>query len=120
MADGSVIINTELDDSQAQTELRRLSKRIDALNNKIADKKQAQMPLVEQSRQLAANLDAAKAKLGEMQSGDKFFTSEAVKSQEKAVQNLQKEYDSADKNVEKMARSIQKDETEMERLKSEA
>lgn len=42
MADGSVIIKADVDDKQAQTELNRLTKKIDALNEKISDKKQEQ------------------------------------------------------------------------------
>ena len=79
MADGSLIIKAEIDDKEAQTELNRLTKKIDTLNDKISDKKQQRMPLVEQSKQLAANLDAAKAKLAEMQSGNEFVSSAASK-----------------------------------------
>ena len=81
MADGSIIIKTEIDDKQAQNELNRLTKKIDSLNDKISDKKQQAMPLVEQSRQIAANLDEAKSKLLQMKSGDAFFTSSAIKEQ---------------------------------------
>lgn len=78
MADGSVIIKADVDDKQAQAELNRLTKKIDSLNEKISDKKQEQMPLVEQSKQLAAVLDDAKAKLDYMKSGDAFFTSSSI------------------------------------------
>lgn len=120
MADGSVIIGAEIDDKQAQTELNRLSKKIDALNNKIADKKQEKMPLVEQTKQLAANLDAAKAKLDQMQSGKVFFTAESVKEQERTVKSLQKEYDAADKSLQNMDKAIQNDTTALNRMKDEA
>lgn len=91
MADGSIVIKTELDDKQAQAELNRLTKKIDALNDKISGKKQEQMPLVEQSKQLAAVLDDAKAKLDYMKSGDSFFSSGSIKEQERTVASLQKE-----------------------------
>lgn len=120
MADGSVIIGAEIDDKQAQTELNRLSKKIDALNNKIADKKQEKMPLVEQTKQLSANLDAAKAKLDQMQSGKEFFTAESVKEQERTVKSLQKEYDAADKSLQNMDKAIQNDTTALNRMKDEA
>ena len=71
-SDGCVIINTHLNDKEAVDELDRLTKKIDALNEKISDKKQEQMPLVEQSKQIAANLDAAKAQLDQMRNGDGF------------------------------------------------
>lgn len=119
-ADGFVIIGAKIDDKQAQTELNRLSKKIDALNNKIADKKQEKMPLVEQTKQLAANLDAAKVKLDQMQSGKEFFTAESVKDQERTVKSLQKEYDAADKSLQNMDKSIQNDTTALNRMKDEA
>lgn len=120
MADGSFIVKAEIDDKQAQTELNRLSKKIDALNNKIADKKQEKMPLVEQTKQLAANLDAAKVKLDQMQSGKEFFTAESVKDQERTIKSLQKEYDAADKSLQNMDKSIQNDTTALNRMKDEA
>lgn len=120
MADGSFIVKAEIDDKQAQTELNRLSKKIDALNNKIADKKQEKMPLVEQTKQLAANLDAAKAKLDQMQSGKEFFAAESVKEQERTVKSLQKEYDAADKSLQNMDKAIQNDTTALNRMKDEA
>lgn len=120
MADGAVIIGAEIDDKQAQTELNRLSKKIDALNNKIADKKQERMPLVEQTKQLAANLDAAKVKLDQMQSGKEFFAAESVKEQERTVKSLQKEYDAADKSLQNMDKAIQNDTTALNRMKDEA
>lgn len=108
-ADGSIIIKTDVDDKQAQAELNRLTKKIDKLNHKISDKKQAQLPLVEQAKQAAANLDRAKEALAEMQSGDKFVTSSALKNQEQVVSSMQKEYDSVQSKIEKIDASISKD-----------
>ena len=120
MADGSLIIKAEIDDKEAQTELNRLTKKIDTLNDKISDKKQQRMPLVEQSKQLAANLDAAKEKLAEMQSGDKFVSSSALKEQEQTVASLQKEWDGVQKKVETMDASIAKDTRNLERMSNRA
>ena len=64
-SDGSVIIRVNVNAAEADKELVRLTKKINALNERISDKKQDQMPLVEQSKQLAAVLDDAKAKLYE-------------------------------------------------------
>ena len=72
MADGSIIIDTEVNNKKAQAELNRLSRKIESLNNQIYVKRQQQMPLVEQSKQLAAELDLAKEKLYEMQNNDYF------------------------------------------------
>ena len=120
MADGSIIIKTEIDDKQAQNELNRLTKKIDSLNDKISDKKQQAMPLVEQSRQIAANLDEAKSKLLQMKSGDAFFTSSAIKEQEQTVASLQKEWDGVQKRVETMDASIAKDTRSLERMSNRA
>lgn len=120
MADGSVVIKADVDDKQAQTELNKLTKKIDALNEKISDKKQEQMPLVEQSKQLAAVLDDAKAKLDYMKSGDAFFTSSSIKDQEQTVASLQKEWDGVQKKVETMNASIAKDTRSIERMSTRA
>lgn len=120
MADGSIIIKTEIDDKQAQNELNRLTKKIDSLNDKISNKKQQAMPLVEQSRQIAANLDEAKSKLLQMKSGDAFFTSSAIKEQEQTVASLQKEWDGVQKRVETMDASIAKDTRSLERMSNRA
>ena len=120
MADGSLIIKAEIDDKEAQTELNRLTKKIDTLNDKISDKKQQRMPLLEQSKQLAANLDAAKAKLAEMQSGNEFVSSAALKEQEQTVASLQKEWDGVQKKVETMDASIAKDTRNLERMSDRA
>ena len=120
MADGSVIIKADVDDKQAQAELNRLTKKIDALNDKISDKKQEQMPLVEQSKQLGAILDDAKAKLDYMKSGDAFFTSSSIKDQEQTVASLQKEWDGVQKKVETMDASIAKDTRSLERMSNRA
>lgn len=116
MADGSIIIKMDIDDKQAQTELNRLTKKIDALNEKISDKKQQAIPLVEQSKQIAANLDEAKSKLSHMKSGNEFFTSSAIKDQERTVVTLQKEWDGVQKRVETMDASIGKDIRSLERM----
>lgn len=120
MADGSIIIKTDIDDKQAQTELNRLTKKIDALNEKISDKKQQAIPLVEQSKQIAANLDEAKAKLSHMKSGNEFFTSSAIKDQEQTVATLQKEWNGVQKKVETMDASIGKDTRSLERMSNRA
>lgn len=120
MADGSIIIKTDIDDKQAQTELNRLTKKIDALNEKISDKKQQAIPLVEQSKQIAANLDEAKAKLSYMKSGNEFFTSSAIKDQEQTVATLQKEWNGVQKRVETMDASIGKDTRSLERMSNRA
>lgn len=119
-SDGSVIIRVNVNAAEADKELVRLTKKINALNEKISDKKQEQMPLVEQSKQLAAVLDDAKAKLDYMKSGDTFFTSSSIKEQEQTVASLQKEWDGVQKKVETMNASIAKDTRSIERMSNRA
>ena len=119
-SDGSVIIRVNVNAAEADKELVRLTRKINALNERISDKKQDQMPLVEQSKQLAAVLDDAKAKLDYMKSGDAFFTSSSIKDQEQTVASLQKEWDGVQKKVETMNASIAKDTRSIERMSTRA
>ncbi len=119
-ADGSIVIQTELDDTQAQKELNRLNKKIQQLNDDIYTKKQQHMPLVEDSKKFAAELDAAKAKLAEMQSGDSFYTNSAIKEQETRVKELQKEWDAVQNKVEKYEKKIDEATASLNRAKEEA
>lgn len=100
MADGSIIINTEIDSKQAQKELNTLTRKISALSEKLNDLEREKLPLVEQSAQLGANLDAAKATLEHMKSGAEFFTSDSIANQQAQVNAMQKEFDSAALKVE--------------------
>lgn len=107
-ADGSIIIETEIDDKKAQQELNRLNRRIQNLNDQIYVKRQQQMPLVEQARQLGAELDAAKAKLDSMQSGREFNTSSSIDAQAQRVKQLEKEWSDVQRRVESYDDQIQK------------
>lgn len=107
-ADGSIIIETEIDDKKAQQELNRLNRRIQNLNDQIYVKRQQQMPLVEQARKLGAELDAAKAKLDSMQSGREFNTSSSIDTQAQRVKQLEKEWSDVQRRVESYDDQIQK------------
>lgn len=107
-ADGSIVIDVDLDNKKAQQELNKLNKKIESLNDQIYIKQQQQMPLIEQSRQLGAELDAAKAKLEGMRSGGEFFTSSSINQQAEKVKQLQKEWDAVQKKVESYDASIEK------------
>lgn len=107
-ADGSIIINTEIDNKKAQKELDRLNKKIQTLNDQIYVKQRAKMPLVEQSKKLVAQLDAAKAKLEEMKSGNAFYTSSGIQQQQETVKRLQKEWEDVQRKVESYDASIER------------
>ena len=107
-ADGSIVIDVDLDNKKAQQELNKLNKKIESLNDQIYIKQQQQMPLIEQSKQLGAELDAAKAKLESMKSGGEFFTSSSINQRAEKVKQLQKEWDAVQKKVESYDASIEK------------
>lgn len=104
-ADGSIIIDTEISDKKAQAELDRLKKKIRSLNDQIYLKKEAQMPLVEQSKQLAVDLDVAKAKLYQLQNAAD-APNTAIVEQKENVRALQTEYNGVMNRVESYQRSI--------------
>lgn len=106
-ADGSIVIETNIDDKKAQQELNRLNRRIQTLNDQIYVKQQQKMPLVEQAQKLGAELDVAKAKLYQMQNGDRFYTSAHIKEQEQAVNELQKEWDRVNSSIDRVDSNIQ-------------
>lgn len=119
-ADGSIIIDTKINDKQAQQELNRLTKKIDGLNDKIASKNQERIPLVEQAKKLGVELDAAKATFDHMQSGSEFFPTATIDAQATKVKTLQKEWDTAQANVEKVDASINKMSGDLELSKEKA
>lgn len=100
MADSTIVISTELDNKQAEKELQALTTKIKNMSEKLRELESEKFPLVEQSRQLGANLDAAKATLEHMKSGEEFFTSDSIANQQDQVNAIQKEFDSVDSKVQ--------------------
>ena len=119
--DGSIVIKTEVDDKQAQSELKSLEKKIDSLNEKIGAKKQAQMPLVERAKEAGAALDAAKAKLADMESGTSFYyTKSQIKEQQSTVAALERQFTGINDKVDKMGASIKADTARLEKMSERA
>lgn len=120
-ADGSIVFSTEIDDKKALSELRKLETQIEKLNQKIYDKKQAQLPLVEQSKQLGAALDAANQKLEEMRSGTSFYyTGSQIKAQEKEVQGLEVQFNRLNDRIDKIGNSIASDTRALDSMKAKS
>lgn len=120
-ADGSIVFSTEIDDKQAQSELKKLEAKIEKLNSKIYDKKQAQLPLVEQSKQLGAALDAAQQKLEDMRNGTSFYyTKSQIKDQEKEVKILDKQFQALNNRIDKIGESIASDTRNLDGMKAKA
>lgn len=106
-ADGSIVIVADLDDRKAQAELNRLARRIDSLGEKIRQDSAARLPLLEQAERLGIQLDAAKAKLAEMQAAASgAYSSEQIADQKETVKALQTQWDAVQKQVEGYDRSI--------------
>lgn len=119
-ADGSVIIKAEIDDKQAQKELNALEKKIEALQEKLTNKKSARDTLFNQANNLGAQLDEAKAKLAQMKGGGEFFTSDAIKQQEAAVASMEKEWNAMNDKLDKQNAAIREGEAELDRMKAKA
>ena len=119
-ADGSVIIKADIEDKQAQKELNALEKKIESLQEKLANKKSARDTLFNQANNLGAQLDEAKAKLAQMKGGGEFFTSDAIKQQEAAVASMEKEWNAMNDKLDKQNAAIRDGEAELDRMKAKA
>lgn len=114
-ADGSIVFDVQIDDQQAQKELNRLNKRIQTLTDQIYSKQKLQMPLVEQSKQLAAQLDAAKVSLQNMQgTGGISFSADQISDQKERVRLLQAEWNKVQGKVDHYEDAIKKATAELE------
>lgn len=120
MNDGSIVFSTALDNKQLEKQLGSITKKIESIQDKIDQKRAEQAPLAQQSSRLAAQLDAAKAQLEYMQSGEKFFSSFAIEQQENAVRATQKEWDSIQGRVDKYDEAIRRATIELDRNKQKA
>lgn len=114
-ADGSIVFDVQIDDQQAQKELNRLNKRIQTLTDQIYSKQKLQMPLAEQSKQLAAQLDAAKVSLQNMQgTGEISFSADQISDQKERVRLLQAEWNKVQGKVDHYEDAIKKATAELE------
>lgn len=120
-ADGSIVFSTEIDDKQAMADLKKLEAQIEKLNQKIYDKNQAKLPLVDQAKQLGAELDAAKAKLEDMRNGTSFYyTASQIKAQEKEVRELDKQFNAVNDKIDKIGISINSDTQKVDKMRERA
>lgn len=120
MADGSITFSTALDNGQLEKQLQSLSKRIGSIEDKISQKQAERAPLAEQSKQLAADLDAAKARLEYMKSGQEFFTGAQVKTQTEAIKGMESDWSNVQGRVERYDTAINNATLELDRSKEKA
>lgn len=119
-ADGSVIIKADIDDKQAQRELNALTKKIDALQEKLNSKKAKRDTFASEFNNLGAQLDAAKEKLYQMKNSGEFFTSYAIKQQEATVASMQREFDKMGEKLKSQDERIKDSADNLGRMKDRA
>lgn len=117
---GDITFSTALDNSELEKQLNNLDKKIQAQTNKLNQKQAERAPLASQSEQLAADLDAAKARLDYMKSGQEFFPADSITQQEVALKGTQKEWDTVQSKVDRYDTAIANASTELERNKEAA
>ena len=121
MADGRVTIAVDADAKQAQKELDKVTQRINTIESNIQKMKSQRFPLAEKAAQLAAELDAANAKLYEMQNAAAGqYTAQQIAMQEENVKSLSSRYNEVQRQVEAYDRRLQKAGTDLEFAKEEA
>ena len=118
-ADGSIIIDTDIDDKNAQQKLNRINKKIQSLENQLASKNHGKLPLEENLNSVNTKLQEAQKRLSmlkEEQSAinaamspgaspddylraysDKDRVNEALKQQKEEVDAIEKEWKQADR-----------------------
>lgn len=143
-ADGSVWIKTEIDNADAQKELDKLQRDIAKIEKGISEAETKRNPLAEQAREYGAALDEAKAKLDALKSeqssvsgilsgktevdpmtyADAFTRRDdinaEVKAQEKVVNDLQKQWDTVNRQVERYDTKIAEANKKLEEAKNAA
>lgn len=119
-ADGSIVIETNIDDKKAQQELNSLTKKIDSLQDKLNQKQGKQSALAEEARQIGIEYDNARKKLEQMQSGDTFYTSSHIKEQEAAVKSLENEWSKTAMAADKLRTEIYDGTQQLNNMKERA
>lgn len=119
-ADGSVIIRADIDDKQAQKELNALTKKIDALQEKLNSKKSNRDFLANRAADLTDSLEKEQEKLAHMKSGDEFFTSFHIERQTERVKSLRGEWKDVNKKLDTQNDRIAEAERAIDREKEKA
>ena len=120
-ADGSIVIESKLENAQAEKELDRLTKKIENIEKEISGKQVEKAKWVQSAEELGVQLDSAKAKLYEMQTAAKgVFSAEQISMQKETVNSLQSQWNAAESQVEKYDRQIQSATTKLNQNKEQA
>ena len=120
-ADGSIVIESKIDNAQAEKELDRLTKRIENIEKEISGKQAEKSQWARSAEELGVQLDSAKAKLYEMQTAAKgVFSSDQISMQKETVNSLQSQWNAAESQVEKYDRQIQSATAKLSQNKQQA
>ena len=120
-ADGSIVIESKLDNAQAEKELDRLTKRIENIEKEITWKQAEKSKWVQSAEALGVQLDSAKAKLYEMQTAAiGVFSADQISMQKETVNSLQSQWNAAESQVEKYDRQIQSATAKLNQNKQQA
>ncbi len=121
MDDGKIVFSTALDNKGLEKDLANLKKKIRSQEDEISSYQQMKNPLVEQSAQLSAQLDAAKAKLYQMQQAAAgVFSKEQIAEQKENVAMIQNQWNGVQRKVESYEAKIQSTTIKMEQNKQKA
>ena len=120
-ADGSIVIESKIDNAQSEKELDRLTKRIENIEKEISGKQSEKSKWARSAEELGVQLDSAKAKLYEMQTAAKgAFSAEQISMQKETVNSLQSQWNAAESQVEKYDRQIQNATAKLSQNKQQA
>lgn len=141
-ADGSIVIETNIDDKNAQRELTRLNKQIKSLEDQIASKKHGRLPLENSLNSVNEKLKEARKRLAMLQDeqnsinaamkpgvsaddymraySDKPMVDAALKQQQAEVDAIEKEWKRADKALSDYDSKISGLEGKLNRAKAES
>lgn len=120
-ADGSIVIESKIDNAQAEKELDMLTKRIENIEKDISWKQAEKSKWVQSAEELGVQLDSTKAKLYEMQTAAKgVFSAEQISMQKETLNSLQSQWNAAESQVEKYDRQIQNATAKLSQNKQQA
>ena len=142
MSDGRLWFNTKIDNSEAAKDLKDLKRRIMRSQESISKFQNAKLPLTKQAEELGAKLDAAKAKVEKLKSEmatiqnamgagedlaafieastQKAAVEASLKSSEKEVSALQKQWNSVNDKLDDYDRKILQANADIDRATEKA
>lgn len=120
-ADGTIIVQTDLDNAKLSKDLEKVKNQINKLEKSLENMGGQKSQLTEQFEKLSVTLDEAKAKLYEMQNAAKgTYGKEQISEQRERVRGLQTEYNRVATQVETLEANMGKASEELAEAKDHA